>query len=71
MARFADGQDEGCLWKSWQVKQLESARYATCFWLRVIDDFTGSSFEQDVCDDAYWGRVVRQCFVSPRPDERD
>lgn len=55
----------------WQVKQLEGARYATCFWLRVIDDFTGSSFEQDVCDDAYWGRVARQCFVSPLPDERD
>ena len=48
----------------WQVKQLQDAGYATCFWCRVIDEFTGSDYSQDELDDPYWGRVVRQCFVS-------
>lgn len=52
----------------WQVKQLPGAGYATCFWCRVIDEFTGCRYEQDEYDDPYWGRVVRQCFVSAPSD---
>ena len=48
----------------WQVKQLEAARYAARFWVRVIAEFTRGAFEQDMYDDAYWGRVTRQCFDS-------
>jgi len=48
----------------WEVKQLQGARLATCFWQRAIREFTGGKFEEDVFDDRYWGRVVRQCFVS-------
>lgn len=48
----------------WQVKQLEGARYATCFWTKVIAEFTGGAFAQDMYADPYWGRVVRQRFDS-------
>ena len=52
----------------WQVKQLQGAGHATCFWCKVIDEFTGCEYVQDEYDDPYWGRVVRQCFVSEPPD---
>lgn len=48
----------------WQVKQLQGAGYATCFWVKVIDEFTGSNFTQDDYEDRYWGKVARQCFLS-------
>ncbi len=48
----------------WQIKQLEAARYATCFWTKVIAEFTNHKFNQDIYVDAYWGRVARQCFDS-------
>lgn len=48
----------------WQVKQLEAASYATRFWTKVIAEFSRGDFTHDLYDDAYWGRVARQCFES-------
>ena len=48
----------------WQVKQLQGAGHATCFWCKVIEEFTGCRYVQDEYDDPYWGRVTRQCFIA-------
>ena len=49
---------------AWEVKQISGADQATAFWRRVIDDFTGGAYQEDRYQDAYWGQVVRQQFVS-------
>lgn len=49
---------------AWQIKQISGAEYATAFWRKVIDDFTGGDFQENAYQDAYWGNVVRQRFMS-------
>ncbi len=57
------------LWKlypgNWQVKQIEGADHASVFWRKAIEEFTLNRFEEDLYEDAYWGKVTRQKFVSP------
>lgn len=56
----------------WEVKQIDGAEYATRFWQKVIGEYTDGNFHEDVYQDAYWGRVVRQqfCALSPEPGEQ-
>lgn len=53
----------------WQVKQIGGAELATQFWQRVIGEYTHGEFQEDIYEDAYWGRVTRQRFVFSNLDE--
>ncbi|WP_211363154.1 hypothetical protein [Thermochromatium tepidum] len=55
---------QGC----WEIKQISGAKYATEFWRKAVGEFVGNNFQEDVYQDEYWGRVVRQQFVSTGPD---
>lgn len=54
----------------WEIKQISGAADATAFWRRVIADFTGGVFREDVYQDGYWGQVVRQRFVCGEESRR-
>lgn len=49
---------------AWEIKQLPDAVQATHFWRRTIALFT-PHVQEDNTEDAYWGAVVRQRFMSP------
>ena len=49
----------------WQVKQIAGAQGAVAFWRRVVAQYTGNDFIEDVVDDPDWGTVGRQVFQSP------
>ncbi len=53
---------------NWEIKQLYAAGYATEFWRKTIRGFTKGQFQEDLYQDGYWGRVVRQQFTSADPD---
>lgn len=46
----------------WEIKQLESAVYATCFWRSTIKSYHNTQYQESTCDDSYWGKVTRQVF---------
>ena len=46
----------------WQIKQIAGTDYATCFWRKVVSEFTQNHYEEDVYNDARWGKVTRQRF---------
>ena len=48
----------------WEIKQISGAECATEFWRKVVGEFTGNNFQEDLYQDDYWGPVVRQQFVS-------
>ncbi|MCW7753413.1 GNAT family N-acetyltransferase [Desulfobotulus sp. H1] len=48
----------------WEVKQISGAEYATEFWRKVIQEFTGGKFQEDSHTDAYWGKIIRHRFRS-------
>ncbi len=50
---------------TWEVKQIEGAEEAIVFWRKAISEFTLNRFEEDLYEDAYWGKVIRQTFISP------
>jgi predicted acetyltransferase len=52
----------------WEIKQISGAEYASEFWRKTVGTFTGNKFQEDVYQDEYWGRVVRQQFVSTCSD---
>lgn len=45
----------------WQVRQIEGAHRAVAFWRRIIGELCPDHDEQ-VVNDAHWGRVTRQRF---------
>ncbi|MCK8601876.1 GNAT family N-acetyltransferase [Desulfoferrobacter suflitae] len=48
----------------WQVRQMVKADWAVAFWRRVIGEYCAGEYQEDLVDDAYYGPVMRQRFVS-------
>jgi len=46
----------------WSVKQLYDAKQANSFWIRVIGEYTGNAFSQQIYEDEKWGKVHMQTF---------
>ena len=45
--------------------QISGVEYATEFWRKTVRELAENEFEEDVNQDTYGGRVVRQQFISP------
>lgn len=62
------------LWRyfpgDWTIKQIAGADEATMFWRSAINKFVGSAFTEDLYEDDYWGKVIRQRFVSALVSEK-
>ena len=48
----------------WEIKQIQGAEYATRFWRKVVEDYAGCQYKEDVYEDSYWGVVTRQRFIN-------
>lgn len=44
----------------WEVKQIEGVEYASLFWRKIINEYTGGNFEEDIYTDKKWGKGRRQ-----------
>lgn len=54
----------------WEVKQIAGATFAHKFWKQTISNYTKSNFEEDIFEDAYWGKVRLQKFKSRNREEK-
>jgi len=51
---------------NWSVKQLQSAKHAHAFWIKVISKYTGNNYTQHLYEDEKWGKVYMQLFSSKK-----
>jgi predicted acetyltransferase len=49
---------------SWQVRQIITAKDAIAFGRAVIDEYTDSTYTEDIVKDDHWGMVLCQYFES-------
>lgn len=47
---------------NWEIKQLLKAHFASKFWRKVLDKYTKGNFKEDIYEDLYWSKVIRQSF---------
>ena len=52
----------------WQVRQIEGADHSTCFWRRVIEEYTNGNYKEDVIPDPKWNNFLVQTFTSNNLD---
>lgn len=48
--------------EKWQVRQIESAEDARCFWRKTIKEYTSGNYQEVELLDPYWGPITSQRF---------